>query len=241
MTGLTDIYLIQCSQNGKQYVGQAKQVSLCGKKRRGYLVRWEEHKSSARNDGSCVIHHAIRRHGEKHFSIQKLVSIENNLANDYEKMFIEMYNTLVPAGYNVSLGGTNAGIVHTMETRLKTSKGRRPFSTLPMNIYHLKTPCSEGYTVNQYSQHRATFASRHKSMEEKLEEAKAFLAHMPHEKPRRELPRYVFKNKTGLLLYFKQTPQRPKVWKQFKDGTYEEQLAKVMKMLDGFRQDGYIK
>lgn len=239
--GLTDIYHIQNKLNGKAYVGQAKQMSMCGNKPRGYLTRWSEHKAKAAFDASCAIHSAMAKHGIEHFSIEKIVTVEEELADDYETMFIDLYNTGVPAGYNISPGGSGTGTVHSLQTRLKMSKGRRPLSDLPMNIYHLHTKCSEGYTVNQYGHHRATFSSSKHSMEEKLEQAKAYLATMPKEKPKRELPRYVCRYQGGLLVYFKQTASRPKVWKAFRTGTHAEQLAAVQKFLETLKQKGVIE
>ena len=87
--------------------------------------------------------------------------------------------------------------------------------------------------------HRATFTRGEHSMEEKLEQAKEFLVNMPKEKAPRALPRYVFKYKTGLLVYFKKTARRPTVWKHFLDGTAEEQLAQVLPYLETFRQQGF--
>lgn len=169
-------------------------------------------------------------------STSRVVSVDSELADDYEIMFIDIYNTQVTSG-----GVGCRGVTYTKEMRLNMSKSKRPLSDVPMNIYHLRTKCSEGYTVNQYGHHRATFTSSKYSMEEKLEQAKAYLATMPKEKPKRELPKYVGRYQGGLLVYLKQTASRPKVWKAFKTGTHAEQLAAVQEFLETLKQKGVIE
>ena len=134
MTDLTDIYLIHNNVNGRQYVGQAAQVGLNGKSR-GYLQRWKEHKKAAKDSNKLahgVIHRAIAKYGPDKFNVQKIVSVENRLADGYECMFIEIYRTQIPYGYNVAAGGTSgASMEYTDKMRQNMSKGKNPDRELP--------------------------------------------------------------------------------------------------------------
>jgi group I intron endonuclease len=112
-----DVYLITNSVNGKKYVGVTS---------RGYLFRFNEHIKASRNCPKTMLHHAIRKHGEKNFTIKLLESNVSDLCVwDREQYYIKFYNTFFKnrRGYNMTLGGGGAlGYHHTDEAKEKIKK-----------------------------------------------------------------------------------------------------------------------
>lgn len=107
-----DIYLIKNKINGKLYVGQSVD----------YKHRWEQHVSAARHEPRCVIDQAIKKYGENNFELEELYHQISNY-NHMEKELIQSYNSLIPNGYNVSLGGSEAGIgIQHPRAKLKTQE-----------------------------------------------------------------------------------------------------------------------
>lgn len=95
-----EIYLITDKTNGKQYVGQ----TIVGTAR-----RFGGHKSSARcgRYKGSEIDRAIAEHGDKNFTIEILLKCDNADLDMFETKMIRAYNTLIPNGYNISLGGSS--------------------------------------------------------------------------------------------------------------------------------------
>ena len=87
------IYLITDDTNNKPYIGQTTQ---------SIKKRWEAHRY-----GKGYLGSAIRAHGIQHF---KMVEIDyassQEQANRLERLYIEMYNSMAPNGYNLTDGGT---------------------------------------------------------------------------------------------------------------------------------------
>jgi group I intron endonuclease len=114
LPGYGTIYLITNAINGKQYIGQTVQR---------LSSRWKQHLRSSRS-GSASINRAMRKHGTENFTLRELsrVSVVNgmDLINKLEADAIQLWNTLAPAGYNLEVGGKNAGPCHP-ETRRKLS------------------------------------------------------------------------------------------------------------------------
>jgi hypothetical protein len=96
--GFGAIYLITHKKSGRQYVGQTM-------KRVG--TRWELHVKEAKRGGATHLAKAIRRYGEKAFSIETLetVSTRHEL-NVAERKWIKRNGTLFPAGFNAASGGS---------------------------------------------------------------------------------------------------------------------------------------
>ena len=91
-----DIYLIENLLNHKKYVGQSNNPNR----------RFIEHKNHQNN---YPIHNAIQKYGVNNF---KLTILEKNVENynEREQYWIQYYNTLVPNGYNLTIGGEDAPI-----------------------------------------------------------------------------------------------------------------------------------
>ena len=51
------------------------------------------------------LNNSIRLHGEQNFTVELLESCSIDELNDKETIFIEIYNTLYPNGYNLTKGG----------------------------------------------------------------------------------------------------------------------------------------
>lgn len=94
------IYLITNHINGKRYVGQTVNP---------IHHRWKEHieDSYNGNKSNSLLHRAIIRDGESNFGIEMVEECSNELLNDREKMYIQVYDTFYTheRGYNMTWGG----------------------------------------------------------------------------------------------------------------------------------------
>lgn len=94
------LYRIINKINGKIYIGQTVQPDK----------RWYQHKyMSEQEKPSMVISYAIKKYGASSFTFEVIAGCKNwNDANDIETLLVSQYDSLVPNGYNVALGGMNA-------------------------------------------------------------------------------------------------------------------------------------
>lgn len=93
-----DIYIIKNKINNKVYIGQADFA----------WKRWESHLRDSHSKPKIVIDKAIKKYGEKNFWYELL----EHQIQDYdekEKYWIKKYNSIVPNGYNVAIGGKGVG------------------------------------------------------------------------------------------------------------------------------------
>lgn len=98
-----DIYIIKNTINDKVYIGQSKDVAR----------RWLHHIYDARYEvkrGSCrqPLHSDIVKYGADKFYYEILESQVSNY-HEREKHWIREYHSLVPGGYNISVGGRGTG------------------------------------------------------------------------------------------------------------------------------------
>jgi hypothetical protein len=110
--------------NGKVYIGQTiinkKQTSL-----EATMRRWNVHvKNSLINDENkqYSFYKAIREFGLENFEHEIIEDNIPNLeeTNEEEMYWIELYDCIVPNGYNMNKGGNgNLGYLHTFEERQK--------------------------------------------------------------------------------------------------------------------------
>lgn len=90
------IYKITNKLNNKCYIGQSNDP----------MRRWKDHKcQSNKGDdiGKSAIHDAIRKEGVENFLFEIIGWFEDY--NNKEKEYIQLYNSLVPNGYNITPGG----------------------------------------------------------------------------------------------------------------------------------------
>jgi len=89
-------------------------------------LRWLEHVRDARlhvNNGCVALNNAIRLYGAENFTVEVIDECNgSDEANDLETMYIALYNTLTPNGYNIKKGGS--GDRHTDESRAKISASK---------------------------------------------------------------------------------------------------------------------
>lgn len=87
------IYLIVDKTNGKQYIGQT--------------IRPIEQRFEAHRYGKGYLGSAIRAHGKHNFTIEEIDYASSQEQLDrLERLYIEMYNSMAPNGYNLTDGGT---------------------------------------------------------------------------------------------------------------------------------------
>lgn len=88
------IYKIKNKINGKIYIGQSTDIAK----------RWNEHKRCKDN---CVIHKAIRKYGAENFEFSVIQECLSSQLDDLEAYYIQEYHSVIPLGYNMTLGGVS--------------------------------------------------------------------------------------------------------------------------------------
>lgn len=108
------IYKITNTINGKVYIGQTIQ---------SLKRRFQHH---CRTDGKMPFQRAIQKYGKESFVTEELCSATTLENLDLLEIYlIQYYNSVVPYGYNVALGGSGSvmtGRKHSKETKLKMSE-----------------------------------------------------------------------------------------------------------------------
>ena len=112
------IYLLTCTLNGKQYVGQTRQK--LGR-------RISQHKSDSKKKRATGIAAAIRNHGLENFTVEVLETCPVDKLNEREKFWIRELNTRTPNGYNLTDGG-DGNSNPSEETRKKISENHADVS-----------------------------------------------------------------------------------------------------------------
>lgn len=99
---MVGIYKFQNKTNGKIYIGQSKDVE----KRK--QQHFEHAFNVKRHDYDCIFHRAIRKHGIDNFEFKILEQCASSDLNEKEQYYIQQYNSVMPNGYNMTLGGYSA-------------------------------------------------------------------------------------------------------------------------------------
>ncbi len=96
---MVGIYIIINKINNKIYIGQSINIEK----------RIKEHFWKAQNEKdisyNTAIHQAIRKHGKENFEWKVLEECNIEDIDKLEQEYIEKYNSLVPDGYNILIGG----------------------------------------------------------------------------------------------------------------------------------------
>lgn len=104
-----EIYKATNKINGKIYIGQAAKYQGKFNNEWGYIKRWQSHVREAlksKQDHCSYLNNAIRKYGEKSFTVVKIAEADNQEDLDnLEIDFIQTFNTLAPNGYNLDTGG----------------------------------------------------------------------------------------------------------------------------------------
>ncbi len=104
------IYIITNKITKQNYIGQTTQ---------DLYERWRQHKKKSSN---CVyLKSAFSKYGIENFDFKLIcIGFDDDL-NKLEIFYINKYNSIVPNGYNLRLGGNNGG-KHNEETKQKISE-----------------------------------------------------------------------------------------------------------------------
>lgn len=96
---IAKIYVITNDVNDKAYVGACAMP---------LEHRWAGHKSWARKGRGHSIHAAMREHGIDKFHITRIFSgvVSREAMKKLEEYYIKSFGTLIPNGYNETIGGT---------------------------------------------------------------------------------------------------------------------------------------
>jgi len=120
------IYKITNKATRKEYIGQTIDLD----------ERWYQHKYKKRSN--CrYLKNAINKYGIEQFSFKLMCVCFDEDMDVYEQQYMEVYNTLVPDGYNLRKGGN--GGKHHEETKQKISlalKGRCTYDVHPFTGKH---------------------------------------------------------------------------------------------------------
>lgn len=92
------VYVVTCGASGRRYVGVTCKTSV---------ERWTQHVHHARSGRlNTPFHQAIREFGTDHFALEDLFIANSRVdAGWAEKLFIEQFQTVCPAGFNRTHGG----------------------------------------------------------------------------------------------------------------------------------------
>jgi group I intron endonuclease len=105
------IYCITSPSN-KIYIGQTI---------RSVPKRMTEH---AKCEGSCILlENAIKKYSLECMKVEILLEVNDEMLDEYETMFINMYNSIEPNGYNIRSGGSSKSAHSELSReRMRTAK-----------------------------------------------------------------------------------------------------------------------
>jgi len=121
----SQIYILKNKINGKIYIGKANCFTGLNNSTWGTLGRWKSHVSEAckiTQDHCSLLNNAIRKYGENNFEILTIYKGPISTIGKYEDLYIKMFNSLVPNGYNLKDGGDNGK--PSAETTKKMSEAK---------------------------------------------------------------------------------------------------------------------
>ena len=99
-----EIYKITNIITGKSYIGKTTI---------GYVKRFEQHVRNANKGINRRLYDSIRHHGVANFSIEVLYTAKTHAElAEKEISLILQHNTLIPTGYNMTVGGEGGNTLH---------------------------------------------------------------------------------------------------------------------------------
>jgi group I intron endonuclease len=112
------IYIITNITTGKQYIGQTIN---------SVIHRFKEHCLTDRRYKSAL-QEAIIKYGKKNFAVDELyISFDKENLNQMEQFFIQLFNTMIPNGYNLRTGGNQNGhCSDELKAKISQSKTGKP-------------------------------------------------------------------------------------------------------------------
>lgn len=227
------IYLIS-GPGGQGYVGQTI-ATIQLRWRRHVAKAYREHQGATKNHKLSA---AIREYGENAFTVMECWSCPVDELDEWETMFIEVFDTFGPNGYNGNLGGHQARYTGGPK---KTHAGR----TLPAGITYLTNKSTEGFRVRAYEtgdvpiiEVDVEIISAGKTMDEKYEEALQVLEAIksgeyyrrerarPRTTDTKRLPKYVYVDQPRDRVWV-QKRKFPKKYFQDKSKPIEERIQQA--------------
>ena len=112
------IYKITNNINGKLYIGETEEKNP--------QKRWKGHIYSIREGKGCpLLRAAFKKYGEENFTFEVILECKKSERFIVEEQKIKEFNTLVPNGYNATIGGMGGGFrgkKHSDETKARMAK-----------------------------------------------------------------------------------------------------------------------
>lgn len=125
------IYKITNKITNQNYIGQTTQ---------DLFERWKQHKKTRSN---CrYLKSAFNKYGIENFEFKLICICFDDDLNKLEINYIKKFNSLVPNGYNLRLGGENGG-KHNEETKKKISETLKNKSNILISKPQLGKPHTE--------------------------------------------------------------------------------------------------
>lgn len=105
------IYRISKKDTGKTYIGQTVEKNV--------NIRWKAH---LKNNSNCTyLKHALKKHGEDAYDFEVICEDLDENLGELEDYYINLFDCIVPNGYNLRSGGIGGGLHHE-ETKKKISE-----------------------------------------------------------------------------------------------------------------------
>ena len=129
------IYKITNQINHKIYIGQTTKERPTDRfSQHKYLATHPQQEKSV-----SFLHRAMQKDGINNFTFQIIEKIDNTLLNEREQYWIKQYNSLTPAGYNLTIGGQGTQGF----SRLQSEEERKQKSASLKNYYQLHPDAKE--------------------------------------------------------------------------------------------------
>lgn len=191
-----EIYEIKNIVTEKVYIGQAVSHILNHKRYRPYgaIGRFKCHISEAFSNKKkqCVLlNNSIRKYGSHNFIVNTIETCSLSVANEREKYYIQLRNSLFPNGYNLRNGGNTSAI--PFDIREKVSKGVCEYysdkkfdkfsdiTNIPSNLECIRPLKRFGKQYGWYvyiQGKKADFGGVHISLEESKKRSEDFTKHL---------------------------------------------------------------
>lgn len=135
------IYKITNKINNKEYIGYTS---------RSIEKRFQEHWNNRFHDNS-LLHRAMKKYGKNSFKIEQIDIVNEKNWEEKEQYYIKKYNTLIPKGYNICIGG-NKPPVHYGEDNVKSKITNKQLEELIRDLKEYKLDFSQiasKYNISQ--------------------------------------------------------------------------------------------
>jgi group I intron endonuclease len=152
-----EIYKLTCIPSNKNYIGKVFSFRPDGRKR-GSSSRWSDHKSEALRlnapKNTCTyLNNAIRKYGPENFKLEIVhITADESELPKLEQEYIQMYNSLVPNGYNLTKGGEGCRASDELKKILSEKKD---YMKKEITIWNEKEPNVELYFKSFHDAARA--------------------------------------------------------------------------------------